>query len=132
MSGKKSQRKGRNAEEEVAMDFRAAGFDAKKLGLYEKLDVRVAIDGRDRFLEVKRKKICASPAYKAFRSGAWGYVERADREEWLLTIPLREFFRLAAPQQSSAIGLPIEPSPVAGSVTMDWILPITGISRRSS
>lgn len=92
---RKSQRKGRGGELEVAALFRAAGFDAVATGIYEALDVRVAIDGHDRLLECKRKKRCLGEVYKAIKAGAWGVVERADNEEWVLVLPLRTFFDLA-------------------------------------
>lgn len=92
---RKSQRKGRRGELEVAALFRAAGFDACSLGIYEALDVRVAIDGRDERLECKRKARCLGDFYKAIKAGAWGLVERADNEQWALTIPLATFFHLA-------------------------------------
>lgn len=98
---RKSQRKGRGAELEVAALFRAAGFDACALGIYEALDVRVAIDGYDRKLECKRKARCLGNFYKAIKAGAWGLVERADNEQWALTIPLNTFFNLAGERYDS-------------------------------
>lgn len=95
--GKSSQRKGRSAEIEVANILKAADLDACVCGIYEKLDVRCAIDGRDRLLEVKRKKQTQGDAYKALEAGAWGLVSRADRKEWLLTIPLKTFLSLRSP-----------------------------------
>jgi hypothetical protein len=81
---RKSQRKGRGAELEVAALFRAAGFDACATGLYDRLDVRVGIDGHDRLLECKRRKQCLG-----------------DHEQWLLVIPLRTFFGLAAGENAN-------------------------------
>lgn len=96
--GKSSQRKGRTAELEIAAILRAAGFkDATVCGIYEKLDVRCPIDGHDRLIEVKRKKQTQGEAYTALENGAWGLVSRADRKEWLLTIPLKTFLALASP-----------------------------------
>lgn len=92
---RKSQRKGRRGELEVAALFRAAGFDACALGIYEALDVRVAIDGHDRRLECKRRKKCRGEFYEAIEAGAWGLVERADDKQWILSIPLDTFFKLA-------------------------------------
>jgi hypothetical protein len=91
---RKSQRKGRRGELEVAALFRAAGFDAAPLGIYEPLDVRVNIDNCDHRLEVKLKKNCLAEYYKAIKAGAWGKVERADYGDWAITIPLRTFFDL--------------------------------------
>lgn len=92
---RKSQRKGRGAELEVAKEFRDHGFDAVALGIYEALDVRVAIDGHDRKLECKRRKVCRKEFYDAIEAGAWGLVERADGKPWALTILLDTFFELA-------------------------------------
>ncbi len=91
---RKSQRKGRRGELEVAALFRAAGFDAAPLGIYEALDVRVCIDDTDQRLEVKLKKNCLGEFYKAIKAGAWGLVQRADYGDWAITIPLRSFFEL--------------------------------------
>jgi hypothetical protein len=106
--GKSSQRKGRQAELEIASILRAAGFDAVACGIYETLDVCCAIDGHDRLLEVKRKKQTQGDAYTAIEAGAWGLVSRADRKPWLLTIPLRTFLELAGERSGADIAAVID------------------------
>ena len=106
--GKSSQRKGRAAEIEVANILKAVGFDACVCGIYETLDVRCAIDGTDRLLEVKRKKETQGEAYKAIENGAWGLASRADRKEWLLTVPLKTFLTLAGDRGGNEAGATFE------------------------
>lgn len=90
MSGRASQRKGRNGEREVRDILNAAwpGSSCVK-GIYEPLDINW--DGRD--CEVKRKSRGMKEAYDALANGAGAFFFRADRKEWLITHTLDEYIR---------------------------------------
>src|ERR1022692_4895821 len=97
--GKAQREKGRRGEQEIVTILKAAGFStAKRTGEYVANDILCAIDGHDRIIEVKMRAKGFSGLY-GFLKGSWAVVHKADRQPWLITMPLIEFLKLAEPDE---------------------------------
>lgn len=99
MSGRKSRDKGKRAELEVVHAFLDAGISSERVPLSGAMgsyvgDVSAAILGRDRIFEVKCRATGFRQLYQ-WLAGHYGLVVRADREEPLAVVRLRDLAELA-------------------------------------
>jgi hypothetical protein len=100
MSGRKSRSKGMRIERECVRILQDAGLAAEKVPLSGAAggrycgDVSVPVLGIDRVLEVKCRASGWKQAY-AFLADNYGLVIRADREEPLMVMRLKDFAELA-------------------------------------
>ena len=96
--GKFSREKGKRGEQEVVNILKASGFDtAKRTGEFVKDDILCAIDGHDRIIEVKMRAN-GFGKFNEWLKSSWAVVHKGDYQPWLITMPLVEFLRLAAPR----------------------------------
>lgn len=89
---KLSQRKGRAGEHEAAKALNKLGFSAVVKGIYEPYDLAVDFgEGKERLVEVKRKKNGMGPVYLALRKGNDVFMHRSDDERWLICFDLETY-----------------------------------------
>jgi hypothetical protein len=119
MSGRKSRSKGMRIERECVRILQDAGLAAEKVPLSGAAggrycgDVSVPVLGIDRVLEVKCRASGWKQAY-AFLADNYGLVIRADREEPLMVMRLKDFAELAIIADGlrpRPPALPLEPDP---------------------
>lgn len=89
---KKSQRKGRAGELEARNALNKLGFSARALGIYEPHDLAVDFgEGKERLVEVKRKRLGMGPVYNALAAGSDVFMHRSDGEKWLICFDLETY-----------------------------------------
>ena len=100
MSGRRSRDKGKRGEREVVQAMRIAGFDARRCFQSRAGTDECDVEGLPYWCEVKRgRRVNLRGAIAQSKEDTdgrpWLVVWRDDRDEWMVTMSLEEWARLA-------------------------------------